>query len=101
MFITEAQLAIYKYQVSGKYYSYSMSYIARQEFIEFAKVSNAAEDVIECFSHFWNRKIAKNVWHISFSDNSSLLIRKVLKDEKINYEFRLLPDFDIDSIFSD
>lgn len=103
MFITEAQLALYKYQAGGKYYQCPMSHIAQQEFIEFSKISSDADDVIKCFSHFWNRRVISNVWEVLFSDNSSLLIRKILKDGKITYEFKgsdIPENFDFNSIFS-
>ncbi|MDU4876024.1 MAG: DUF1132 family protein, partial [Neisseria subflava] len=50
-FITEAQLALFKYQAGGKYFNCPMSYIAQQEFVEFSR-NNHTEDLIFYFSHF-------------------------------------------------
>ncbi|WP_260392651.1 DUF1132 family protein, partial [Neisseria meningitidis] len=38
-FITQAQLALYKYQPSSKYFGQSMAVIAQSEFVEFAKIN--------------------------------------------------------------
>ncbi|MEZ7688772.1 DUF1132 family protein [Neisseria sp. 20925_1_37] len=101
-FITEAQLALFKYQAGGKYFNCPMSYIAQQEFVEFSR-NNRTEDLIFYFSHFWNREIKKDIWEISFSDNSSLLIRKVFKNGKIIFQSKSTDstdNSDFDVIFS-
>ncbi|WP_150540320.1 DUF1132 family protein [Neisseria meningitidis] len=85
-FITQAQLALYKYQPSSKYFGQSMAVIAQSEFVEFAKI-NKSENVIDCFSFFWNRRIKHDIWLISFSDNSEKVIKESLKDGHKIYKF--------------
>jgi len=46
MFITEAQLSLYKYQANSRYFKESMSYIAKSEFFEFAKLSKEYLNVV-------------------------------------------------------
>nr|WP_238137674.1 DUF1132 family protein [Neisseria meningitidis] len=63
-FITQAQLALYKYQPSSKYLAVD-ALIASKEFEEF--VRNVKEyDVIECFSYFLNKRVTHNIWKIIF-----------------------------------
>ncbi|WP_185291190.1 DUF1132 family protein, partial [Neisseria meningitidis] len=78
-FITQAQLALYKYQPSSKYFGQSMAVIAQSEFVEFAKI-NKSENVIDCFSFFWNRRIKHDIWLISFFYNSEMEIKESLKN---------------------
>ncbi len=53
-FITQAQLALYKYQPSSEYFGQSMAFIAQKEFEEF--VNNVKEyDILESFSYFLNK----------------------------------------------
>ncbi len=85
-FITQAQLALYKYQPSSKYFGQSMALIASKEFEEF--VRNVKEyDVIECFSYFLNKRVTHNIWKIYFSDESNIFIRKSEENGKISHEF--------------
>ncbi|QXN34334.1 DUF1132 family protein [Neisseria gonorrhoeae] len=74
-FITQAQLALYKYQPSSEYFGQSMAFIAQKEFEEF--VNNVKEyDILESFSYFLNKRVAHNIWKIYFSDESVIFIRK-------------------------
>ena len=85
-FITQAQLALYKYQPSSKYFGQSMAFIVQKEFEEFVK--NVKEyDVIECFSYFLNKRVTHNIWKIYFSDESNIFIRKSEENGKISHEF--------------
>ncbi len=53
-FITQAQLALYKYQPSSEYFGQSMAFIAQKEFEEF--VNNVKEyDILESFSYFFKK----------------------------------------------
>lgn len=73
MFITEAQLALYKYQVESKYFGKTMADIFSAELLEYSRNNNFY--VIECISWFLNKKISSNVWKVYFSDESVALIR--------------------------
>lgn len=100
-FITQAQLALYKYQPSSKYFGQSMAVIAQSEFVEFAKI-NKSENVIDCFSFFWNRRIKHDIWLISFSDNSEMVIKKSLKDGHKIYKFEfceIVDNCNFDDVF--
>ncbi|HFC8546322.1 TPA: DUF1132 family protein [Neisseria lactamica] len=100
-FITQAQLSLYKYQVGGKYFGHPMAGIAQSEFVEFAKI-NKIENVIECFSFFWNRRIRNDIWLISFPDNSEMVIKEFLKDGQKTYKFEfceVIDNCDFDSVF--
>ncbi|HHK5604928.1 MULTISPECIES: DUF1132 family protein [Neisseria] len=102
MFITEAQLALYKYQAASRYFNQPMSLIARNEFIEFGKVSKSAVNVIECFSHFWNRKIDNDIWEFSFPDGSTILIKRVKEKDEEKYYFQCASDsVDCSGLFPD
>lgn len=85
-FITQAQLALYKYQAGSKYYGQSMALIAQKEFEEF--VNNVKEyDILESFSYFLNKRVAHNIWKIYFSDESVIFIRKSEENGKTVHEF--------------
>ncbi|WP_448324125.1 DUF1132 family protein, partial [Streptomyces sp. DSM 41493] len=85
-FITQAQLALYKYQPSSKYFGQSMAFIAQKEFEEF--VNNLKEyDILESFSYFLNKRVAHNIWKIYFSDESVIFIRKSEENGKTVHEF--------------
>ncbi|SUA20820.1 phage associated protein [Neisseria gonorrhoeae] len=80
-FITQAQLALYKYQPSSEYFGQSMAFIAQKEFEEF--VNNVKEyDILESFSYFLNKRVAHNIWKIYFL--MSLLFYKKIRRERKN-----------------
>lgn len=102
MFITEAQLALYKYQANSRYFKESMSYIAKSEFFEFAKFSQKNLNVVDCFAHFWTRRLDSNSWEVSFSDGSILLIRFVKENDEEGYYLHCSSDrINWDRVFSD
>lgn len=104
-FITEAQLALFKYQAGGKYFNCPMSYIAQQEFVEFSKINRSIKfNIIEYFDFFYHRKLNEEVWEIVFDDDSSLLIREYYKNDKKFFEFKVGNSdriYNLSSIFSD
>lgn len=102
MFITEKQLALYKHMANSEYFGKSMSYIAFNEYLKFAEISDKAKFVIDCFSHFWTRKVSEKIWQVYFSDQSYLLIKLSEKNETETYIFKIVSDiFDYSDLFSD
>ncbi|QOG39022.1 DUF1132 family protein [Neisseria gonorrhoeae] len=100
-FITQAQLALYKYQPSSKYFGQSMAFIAQKEFEEFVKI-NKYENIIESFSYFLNKRVAHNIWKIYFSDESVIFIRKSENDGHKTYKFefiKITDSSDFNSVF--
>ncbi|WP_308075315.1 DUF1132 family protein [Neisseria polysaccharea] len=72
-FITQAQLAMYKYQPSSKYYGQSMAYIFASELLDYSKVNKFI--IHEAIQWFLNRRISNNIWKIYFSDESVAYIK--------------------------
>ncbi|HEZ4097464.1 TPA: DUF1132 family protein, partial [Neisseria meningitidis] len=49
-FITQAQLALYKYQPSSKYYGKTMAYTFASELLDYSKVNKfIIHEEIQCF----------------------------------------------------
>ncbi|HEZ3913769.1 TPA: DUF1132 family protein [Neisseria meningitidis] len=72
-FITQAQLALYKYQPSSKYYGKTMAYTFASELLNYSKVNKfIIHEEIQCFL---NRRISNNIWKIYFSDESVAYIK--------------------------
>lgn len=96
MFITEQQLALYKYQVNGKYFGKSMAEIAKAELLAYMYSVKANHNPIELLNHFWNRRIDKNVWCFQFPDESRIAIMQEDNKEKqcTEYHFSLFTKFD-------
>ena len=72
-FITEEQLALYKYQRGSKYYGMPMSAILNFEFADFLGAKHFKSDVRELpkfFEYFMHRKINDDKWEIWCSDLS-------------------------------
>ncbi len=81
MFITEQQLALYKYQPQSRYYNRPMSEIVYSEFNLFMKsIQYKHDDIINLFEYFLHKRINKTTWQYYFSDGSFLTI--VSKNEK-------------------
>lgn len=75
MFITEQQLALYKYQPQSRYYNWAMSDIVSSEYNDYMKqVNYYCDDVLALFVHFMHRKVYDDTWQYYFSDGSVLTI---------------------------
>lgn len=74
MFITEQQLALYKYQPQSRYYNWDMASIVVEECKEFVRLTNYRDDIFLLLEHFLHKKIAKDIWEYHFMDNSILNI---------------------------
>lgn len=72
-FITQAQLALYKYQPSSKYFGKTMAYTFASEFLDYSKVNKFI--INEAIQWFLNRRISNNIWKIYFSDESVAYIK--------------------------
>lgn len=74
MFITEQQLALYKYQPKSRYYNWLMADIAISEY------QTIIDDVkiLEFLSCFYHRliDINNNIWECVFPDKSIILIKE-------------------------
>lgn len=73
MFITEAQLALYKYQDGTEYFNKTMAEIFSVELLKYSKKQYFY--VVECISWFLNKKLSSNVWKIYFNDESVAIIK--------------------------
>lgn len=71
-FITEQQLALYKYQPQSRYYNWTMASIVVEECREFVKLTNYNGDIFLLLEHFLHKKITPNNWQYHFMDNSIL-----------------------------
>ena len=72
-FITEEQLALYKYQLGSKYYGMPMSNILHLEFADFLGAKHFKSDIRELpkfFEYFMHRKINDDTWEIWCPDLS-------------------------------
>ena len=72
-FITEEQLALYKYQRSSKYYGMAMSNILHLELADFLGAKHFKSDIRELpkfFEYFMHRKINDDTWEIWCPDLS-------------------------------
>lgn len=72
-FITQAQLALYKYQPSSKYFGKTMAYTFASELLDYSKVNKFI--IHEEIQWFLNRRISNNIWKIYFSDESVAYIK--------------------------
>lgn len=88
-FITEQQLALYKYQPQSRYYNWSMANIVYAEWDCFMKqISNNIDvDIIGLFEHFLHKKIAEDTWQYYFFDGSILTIAKKYENNQEKYYF--------------
>ena len=74
-FITEEQLALYKYQRGSKYYGMPMSAILNYEFADFLgakhfKFKSDIRELLKFFEYFMHRKINDDKWEIWCPDLS-------------------------------
>ena len=72
-FITEEQLALYKYQRGSKYYGMPMSNILHLELADFLGAKHFKSDIRELpkfFEYFMHRKINDDTWEIWCPDLS-------------------------------
>ena len=72
-FITQAQLALYKYHPSSKYFGKTMSSTFASELLEYSKVNKFI--IHEAIQWFLNIRISNNIWKIYFSDESVAYIK--------------------------
>lgn len=90
MFITEAQLALYKYQAGGKYFGKTMANIFATELLHYAEIHKFK--INEEIQWFLNRRISNDVWKIYFNDDSVAYIK--LSDSKVNSREIQIQTFD-------
>ena len=80
-FITEEQLALYKYQRGSKYYGMPMSNILHLEFVDFLNTQHLKRireyqgysdfrELLKFFEYFMHRKIENDTWEIWCPDLS-------------------------------
>ena len=89
-FITEAQLALFKYQAGGKYFGRTFAIIFAEEILEFSKKNKFI--IIEQIQWFLNRKISNDVWKLYFNDDSVLYIK--IHSLKVDYRDIEIQTFD-------
>lgn len=85
MFITEEQIALYKYKDNSRYYAWSMAEIAVFQF-DLIGGSASGFDIFKYLSSFYHRliDIENSIWEFRFSDGSFILV-KCYEDNKVIY----------------
>ncbi|KGJ31050.1 DUF1132 family protein [Neisseria mucosa] len=96
-FITEAELALFKYQLESKYFGRTFAIIFSEEILEFSKKNKFM--IIEQIQWFLNRKISNDVWKIYFNDDSVLYIK--IHNLKADYRDIEIQTFDFNPNSSD
>lgn len=95
MFITQQQLALYKYQPTSKYYQHLMAEIAKVELLAYMNSVKAQHNPIELLNHILNERVDDNVWCFHFRDNSKLFVKQENNIEKSCTEYHFIVLFGV------